>query len=188
MGSQRRGAHRDRQFPAHAARSGQTARLVFGAQAVAGLDLERGHTFAHQHLRARCRAGKQRLVAGGARGGHGAANAATGACDVFVAGALQALLEFSGAVAAVHQVGVCVHQAGRYQRTFQVVFGLRCQAQLRAAGQVGVAAQPANLAAGGEQRAAVDQAPAAAAGKGGQACVAPQGQGLVHARLKGERV
>jgi hypothetical protein len=49
VGAQRGGAHRHRQPLAHGPRHAQAARLVGLAQAVAGLDLHRGHAFAQQH-------------------------------------------------------------------------------------------------------------------------------------------
>ena len=47
--------------------------------------------------------------AGGAHGGH---DAAAGLGDVGIGGAIEALLEFSGAVAAVNQMGVAIDEAG----------------------------------------------------------------------------
>ena len=135
-GAHRRAAAR---APSRRATRRQRASCV-ARQAVAGLDLERGHAFGHQRA---ARAGgrrEQRAVAGRARGGDGRADAAAGARDVLVARALQAQLELARALAAVDQVGVAVDQAGRDQRAAEVVLGVDASAPAR---QVGVGADPA---------------------------------------------
>src|SRR5690606_1711151 len=52
---------------------------------------------------------------------HAGENAAAGACDFLVTGALESHLELAGAVAAVDDVGVAVDQARRDQTIFQIV-------------------------------------------------------------------
>ena len=173
VGRQRGGANGDGQVASDAPRHAQAACFVFGAQAIAGLDFQRGDALGHQHPGALGGTGVEAVVAGGACGRHRAANAATGPSDFFVAGALQAQLEFGGAVAAVDQVGVGVDQAGRDQCTLQVVFCVGLQGRR----QLAVRAQPDDAVALCEQRAVVHPAPSATGGHGGQLGVAPQDGG-----------
>ena len=167
---QRRGAHRQRQFAAQAPRHGQAACFIGFAQAVAGLDFDGGHALGHQRPRAGCRAVEQFFIAGRAGGGHGGADAAASARDVFVAGALQSLLELGSAVAAVHQVGVAVHQPRCHQGAAQVVFCCHRQA----GGEIAVGAHPAQRVAKHQHGAIGHQAPVWAWSQGSQMRMAPK--------------
>ena len=84
---------------------------MLGREAVARLDLERGHTFSHQRERALAGELEQRRVARRAGRRDGRADAAAGAGDVLVARALEPLLELAGALAGVDQMRVAVDQA-----------------------------------------------------------------------------
>ena len=113
VGGQRGGAHGLAGGGADLAGDAQAACLVHIAQAVARLDLQCRHALGEQGAGALHGTVAQRVVGRGARGGHGRADAATGAGDLLVACALQPQLELAGAVAAVDEVGVRVDQAGR---------------------------------------------------------------------------
>ena len=98
---------------ADAPRHAQHLAFVVEVQAVAGLDLQRGHAVVAQRARARQRLRQQFVLAGGAGVAHGRQDAAAGARDLLVVGALQALLEFAGAIAGEHRMGMAVDQPGR---------------------------------------------------------------------------
>ena len=90
--------------------------FVGEVEAVAGLDLDRRRAIGQQGAGARQRLREQCVLVGGARRAHRRHDAAAGARDVLVAGAVQALLELAGAVAAEDQVGMAVDQPRRDQR------------------------------------------------------------------------
>ena len=115
MRRQAGGAHRHGQILPQAAGDPQAAGLVLGRQTVAGLDLQRGDALGQQRPGAGQGAGQQLVFRRGAGGSHGGQDAAAGAGDGLVAGALQPQLELLRAVAAVNQMGVAVHQARRDQ-------------------------------------------------------------------------
>src|SRR6185369_17785712 len=99
-----------------AARDAQATRLVLGAEAVARLDLDRRHAFAHQGEGALAGQVEQRLVARSARRRDGRADAAAGAGDLLVGRAFEALLELAGALTGVDEVGVAVDESRRDER------------------------------------------------------------------------
>ena len=105
------------QPPRHA----QLLALVLCGQAVTALDLDGAHAFGQQGLQARRGGGKQLVLAGLARGLHGADDAAAGARDLLVAGAVEPQRELMRALAPVDEVGVAVDQPGRDQRARTVV-------------------------------------------------------------------
>ncbi|MCR6497166.1 hypothetical protein LJB71_13660 [Thermomonas sp. S9] len=103
--------------------------------------------------RARQRLFQQGPLARSAHRAHGRENAAAGACDLRVAGAVEAHVELVRAVAGEHQVGMAVDQAGRQQAALQVlgvqgIAGRQCVQR----------ADPGDAAGGHRQRAVLDQA------------------------------
>ncbi|MGY4430125.1 hypothetical protein ACVWWO_002602 [Bradyrhizobium sp. F1.13.1] len=106
-------ADRDRPLTAEASRGGQLPHLGLGIQAVAGLDLDRGGTLGNQRIEPRQRVCYELGLACLARRGHCRDDTAAGARDLLVARALQAQLEFMGAVAAIDQMGVTIDETGR---------------------------------------------------------------------------
>ena len=72
-------------IPADVARDPQHAELGIGIEAVAGLDLQRGHAFGDQGVDTGKRRGEQRGVVGRAGGAHRRHDAAAGAGDLLVA-------------------------------------------------------------------------------------------------------
>ena len=167
-------AHLERQLAAEAARDAQAPRLVLEAEAVAGLDLERGDAFGHQHPCTRGGKSVQLRIAGRARRRDGRADAAAGAGDVLVARAFEAQLELARAVAAVDQVGMAVDQARRHERAAEVVLGADREPAGRVA-ELAFGADPAQGLAVDEQRAVLDPAPRHCAGfERREAGVAPQ--------------
>lgn len=102
----------DRALAAQLARDLQLFGLVGQGQPVPGFDLQRGDAFGQHGVQAGQAGGEQVGFAGGAGGAHGGDDAAAGTGDVGIAHALQALLELTGAVAGIDQVGVAVDQAG----------------------------------------------------------------------------
>ena len=114
MGAKQGGGHPHRAQLAEAAGHAQHLQLVGQGQAVTGLDLDRGHAIGQQRVETRQAGGDQLVLAGGAGGAHAAEDAAAGAGDFLVADAFQALLELTGAVAGVHQMGMAVDQARRH--------------------------------------------------------------------------
>ena len=114
MGAKQGGGRSHRTQLAEATGHAQHLQLVGDGQAVAGLDLQRGHAIGQQRVQARQAGGDQLILAGGAGGAHAAENAAAGAGDLLVADAFQALLELAGTVAGIHQVGMAVDQPRRH--------------------------------------------------------------------------
>ena len=172
------GANGQGQFSAQAARHFKAASLVVQRQAVAGFDFQRGHAFGHQRDGPPARCSEQRVIGGSACGRHGGANAAAGPRNVFIAGTVQAHLELAGTLAAINQVGVAIHQAGRDQRATQVVFCRHALRQCRR--QACHLADPFDLCATGQERSCVDQPPRHVAGQRDQPRMAPQNQIGVH--------
>jgi len=93
--------------------SPQHLQFGFNIEAVTRLHLDSGHALGQQRVEAR-QSNSDKLVdrqrAGGINGGDDAA-ACTG--DLFVACAFQAHFEFTGAVAAIDDVRVAIHETGR---------------------------------------------------------------------------
>jgi len=109
MRAQIRGTHRDAERLADAARDAQHLALVLDVQAVAGLDLQRGHAVG----RARQRLREQLVFARGAHGAHGREDAPTGARDLLVTRALQTQFELMCAIASENDVCMAVDQCRR---------------------------------------------------------------------------
>jgi hypothetical protein len=163
------GHHVDPAFLAQRARHLQLLAFVGQGQAVAGLDLDRGHAFGTHRQQARPAFAGQLFRGGSTGGAHGGDDAAAGTGDLGIADALQALLEFVGAVAGVDQVGVAVDQAGRDPAAFAVDAGGRLQ--------VGIAAGRADVddaAVGAGQDAIADDTQPFAI-EGDQVDVGPEG-------------
>jgi hypothetical protein len=87
--------------------------FVIGAQAVAGLDLHRGHAFGHQRVEPGKRARHQPGFVRVARRPHRRYDPATAAGNLLIGCARQPQFEFMRAVAAVNQVGVAIDQPRR---------------------------------------------------------------------------
>jgi hypothetical protein len=92
-------------------RHAQGLALMLEGQAVARLDLQRGHALGLQRLQALAALRLQLRFTRGACGFHRRGDAATGARNVFITGALQPQFEFVRAVAAIHQMRVAIDQA-----------------------------------------------------------------------------
>lgn len=133
MGTEQRGHHPHRAQLAEAAGHAQHLQLVGQGQAVAGLDLHRGHAIGQQRIEARQAGGDQLVLAGGTGGAHAAENAAAGAGDFLVADAFQALLELTGAVAGIHQVGMAVDQPRRHHPAAPGLLGAGSQHRVEVA-------------------------------------------------------
>ena len=121
VGAKKGGLHRHAEVAPQPPRHAQLLALVLCGQAVTALDLDGAHAFGQQGLQARRGGGKQLVLAGLARGLHGADDAAAGARDLLVAGAVEPQRELMRALAAVDEVGVAVDQPGRDQRARTVV-------------------------------------------------------------------
>ena len=87
--------------------------LVRRVEPVAGLDLDRGHPALHQGMKARPRCVGQGVEACLACRLHRREDAAAGAGDLLIAGAVQPLLEFSRAIASEDEMRVAIDQARR---------------------------------------------------------------------------
>ncbi len=96
-------------------------------QPVSGFDFQRGHAIGQQRARARQRLREQFIFARVTRGAHGRDNAAASTRDLFVAGAIEAQIEFLRTVAAKNQMRVAIDQPRRNQRAIEVMhFPRRC--------------------------------------------------------------
>ena len=168
MGGQAGGAHGHRQALAEAADHPQHLALAGQVEAVAGLDLHRGHALAQQTAQALRGRGQQLLLAGGPGGAHGAGDPPAGGGDLGVADALQPLLELGAAVTAEHQVGVAVDQPGR-QPLAAKVKGLGIVARR----QLGARAYPGDVLPRGDQCGIFDDR-ILPAGHGGGMTVEPE--------------
>ncbi len=115
MRAQEGGAHGDAAGLAQPPRGAQLLALVLQRQAVAGFDLDGAHALVQQRLKPRQGLREQFVFRSGARGFHGGDDASAGPGDLFVAGSGQPHGEFVGAVAAIDEVGVAIHKAGRGQ-------------------------------------------------------------------------
>ena len=165
MCAQESGAYADTQFDTDAPCHAQHLALVVEIQAVARFYFQRGHAIGTQCAGAGQGLCEQFVLAGGAGRAHAGQDAATAACDLFVAGALQALFEFARAVSGKHHVGVAIHQAGR-----DPAFSLppvACQS-CGFTGQVDLPAHETEQAVFPAQRRVFDHAIAAVAGQRGQ--------------------
>ena len=135
----------------------QHAQLGLEIEAVARLDLDRGHAVRAQGLEATPRALLERLGAGGPGRPDGAGDAAARARDRLVGDALEALLELGRTVAREHEVGVAVDQAGRQPAAPAV--DQEAGVPMR---QLGLGADPGDPAALDRERALCDRAVGAA--------------------------
>ena len=142
MRAEEGGAHRDAEGCAQAAGHAQLLALVLQRQAVAGLDLDGADAFVEQGLQAGSCEGKEFVLGRLARGLDGRHDAAAGLGHFFVRGARQPHGEFVGPLAAIDEVGVAVHQAGRGQGAAGIVAGEVCVG----GGQRGGGAYPAHRA------------------------------------------
>ena len=106
-------ADRHRPHLAERPRDPQLLQLALEIEAVAGLDLHRGHALGDQGVEAGQGGCDQLRLAGGACGAHGRDDAAAGPRDLLVARPCQPQLELAGAVAGEDQVGVAIDQPGR---------------------------------------------------------------------------
>ena len=115
MGGQPGGHDPQRPFATDPPGDAQHPQFGVQVQPVARLDFHRRHALGDQVVGAPQRGGQQFVVAGGAGGADGGQDAAAGAGDLFIAGAVQAHVEFARPVAAEHQMGVTVDQPRRHQ-------------------------------------------------------------------------
>ena len=91
-------------------------------EAVAGLDLDRGHTFSLNSWRKRAAAVSNKACSLAlARGRDAGAYAATGTGNLFVASTFEAQLKLIGAQAPVDQMGVAIYEPGCHQGTVQIM-------------------------------------------------------------------
>ena len=178
MRGQVSGANGQRQLGAEPARHRQAAPLIGLCQAIARLDLQRGHALGHQRQRTSAGRREQGLRTGRACRRHGRAYAATGTGDVFVARPTQQLLELLRTLAAIDQVRVAIDQARGDERAAQVVLGADAPLQLRRHG--GLGAHPRQAFTLDQQCAVGDPAPRCGAIECGQARVAPQRERVGH--------
>ena len=111
--AEKRRAHADAELAADPPGHAQHLQFAVEIEAVARLDLDRGHAIGEQRCGPRQRRGEQGIVVERARRVDGRGDAAAGAGDLFVAGAVQAHVEFVGAVAAEDEMGMAVDQARR---------------------------------------------------------------------------
>ncbi len=137
MQAEKTGAHADAELAAESARHAQHAPLAVEIQPVTGLDLQRGHAVGKQRPCTRQRLRQQLFLAGGAGGVDGGNDAAAGARDLLVAGAVETQVELLRAIAAEHQMRVAVDQARRDQRTVE-----RFDHPASASGAAGSASMP----------------------------------------------
>ena len=140
VGAQKGGAHGHCVLGAQGARHLQAFALVLKRQAVARFDLKGGHALGQQMAQAPRGTGLEFWRAGLARGAHGGRNATALAGDFFVAHALQALLKFRRAVAAIDQMRVAINQAWGDERATSVV--LRAALGAQGLGQFSQRADP----------------------------------------------
>jgi len=110
MRPEKAGAHAYRSPLLDQSGSAQHAKLGVTVQTVTGLDLERGDALSQQGIDAAQRAGEQLVGAGRTRRGHRRNDTAADTFHLLVGGAFQAHLEFAGAIAAVHDMGVAIDQ------------------------------------------------------------------------------
>ena len=110
--TEERRAHVDAQHVPDAPRHAQHATFGIGLEPVARFDLQRGDAVGEQGAGPRERLLQQVVFAGGTRGAHAGDDAATGAGDLLVAGAFQALLELTRPVSTEDEVRVAIDEAG----------------------------------------------------------------------------
>ncbi len=101
-----------RNWPSLRARR-QLPHLGLGIETITGLDLDGGCALADQRIEPRQRACNQLGLGRLACCGNRRDDAAAGARDLLIARALQAKLELMRAIAAEHEMGVAIDQAGR---------------------------------------------------------------------------
>ena len=158
------GAHTHAHGFTQAACHPQHFALVGQIQSVTRFDLQGGDAIAQQRACPRQRLLQQIFFAGRTYSSHAGCNAATGACDVLVACAVQTHIKFTHTVAGKHQVGMAVDQA-RSQQLARKVFGAH---GARSGRQIGHPAHPRDAAIGAGQCAILDQAKGLLAIKRGQ--------------------
>jgi hypothetical protein len=127
--------------------------LRLDVEAIARLDLDGRDAFGRERLDARERRCVQRVGRRCARRAHGRHDAATGARDVLVARATQALLEFFGAIAGEHEVRVAVDKRRRDPATTK-----RARVVHIDVGHISAWPQPPDRAALDDDNAVVDDA------------------------------
>ena len=118
---QERGADPDSERLTQLARHPQHPPFIRQGQAIAGLDLHRGHTFGRQGGQPGCALREQLLLAGKARIAHGVEDAAALVRDLFIGNPAQPLRILGGAGAGKDQVGMAIDQPGRDPGTAQVM-------------------------------------------------------------------
>ena len=148
--------HGDRVGAAQRTRYAQGLALVLQRQAVAGFDFNRGDALGHQALEPQIALPGQLLFGRHAGGLDGRNDAATRACDPFVAHTHQSLLKLARAVAAIDQVSVAIDQAGCDQRAACIVGCGGAGAPF--VGDLATGPNPDQLIAFGHQRCIVNQA------------------------------
>ena len=109
------------------------------------------------------------FLAGSAGGLDAGGDAAAGAGDLLITGAIQTQVEFVGAVAAENQMRVAIDQAGRDQRAVEGLDGISQRG--RVAGQIDHAPEPGDPAVMHRDRAVLDQPVRLLADKGGERCI-----------------
>ncbi len=108
VGGEQGGADVDVACFAEAARGAKHLELVVEGEAIARLDLDRGHTLRDQLIESGQGAGDQLVFARGASRGDGGENAAAGAGDLLIGRAFEPRLELPGAVAGMDEMGVAI--------------------------------------------------------------------------------
>jgi hypothetical protein len=119
MCAEKRGPHADAEFLADAPCDLEHLAFAVQIQAIARFDFQRSDAVGEQRACARQRLGEQRFGTRGAGLAYGGIDAAAGAGDLFVARAVEALLEFLRAVAGEDEVSVAVDQARGDPRALQ---------------------------------------------------------------------
>src|SRR5690348_5083315 len=102
--------------------NGESLQLAFPVEAVAALCFERGGAMRGEFAQVRERAVVQRSRRGLAQAFHARQNAATGASDLFVGGAEDALFVFGSAAGGENQVRMRIDEAGQENASAQVEF------------------------------------------------------------------
>ena len=156
MQPEKTGAHADAELAAKAPRHAQHAAFAVEIQSVAGFDFQRGHAVGKQRPCTRHRLREQLLLAGRAGRVDAGDDAATGARDLLVTGAVEAQVEFVRTIAAEHQMGMAVDQPRRDQRTVERFD--RVGQRIRSIRQRIHATDPGDAAVMQRDRAMLDQA------------------------------
>ena len=109
MRAQKSGSYRYRVCITQGSGYPQRLSLVLQHQAVAGFNFNRGHAFSQQCPQTRRALFKQLNLACGTCGRNGSCNTAARFGNVFITRTVQALLELTCPVAAMHQVRVAIN-------------------------------------------------------------------------------